>query len=261
MSSYQTEKYNLDGIILKGNNSSEQISQNLTGIVKENYNKEHFGEVLVELFDGISGASKSDWLRVMQPCNGMYFMPDVGMEVIVSRVAGERNDFVVMGCLYNNNDGKCPQDFVKEDNTLQGIENKKGQKILLDSTNDKESICVKSKKELTISLDDEKSIIRLSDKDKKSYVEIDAGNGSIIIAADRKISLIAGGKEMMTFDGNAGRALISADSIEIKASQSLKLNGQSLNAEGGIVELKGSGNLKIESGAMLMMNGKMVKIN
>ena len=66
----------------------------VTGLVKQNLNKEHKNMVLVEYRLAEGGTMEMDWMPVMMPYGGpgygMYLMPETGTEVVIGFRFGDR---------------------------------------------------------------------------------------------------------------------------------------------------------------------------
>lgn len=237
----------------------------LTGIVKNNWNKDYPGQVQVELLmGGDKGKTTLQWVRVMQPyCGneyGDFFIPEIDTEVVIGFVGGDISSPVVLGCLWNKKD-KLPAGKANDKNSVKSIRTKSGHEILFDETKDKEKIEIKTKGELDICLLDKDKKIVIKDASGKNAIEVDADKGMITLEADKKIVLKAGGNEMLALDGAGKKAVLKAGAIEVTADQTLKLQGKTLNVEGNMLQLKAQGSMKAQSGGVLEIKGAMTKIN
>lgn len=240
------------------------ISGIVTGTVKENYNKDYPGQVRVELFLGEKGRNVTGWVSVMSPYagadHGFYTLPEVGSEVVVAFNMGDRNRPVVIGSLWSDKN-KFPKEAVTEKNTSKQFITKGGNEIIIDDTQDKQKIIVKTKNGSGIEIDEEKKHIIIHDKDKKNSIEMDSGNGAITITADKKIILKAGGSEVGTFDGTGKKVELKSASVSLDASKDLKLKGQTTSLEGTSVKVNGTSSLQVSSSGTTQVKGTMVKIN
>jgi uncharacterized protein involved in type VI secretion and phage assembly len=249
--------------VSKNRNTSKCFSI-VTGIVKENYNENFPGKVLVEMYFGEKGKTSTEWIRVMQPyCGkefGEYFIPEVGTEIVLGFNLGEINKPIVLGCLWNDID-KLPPNLANQENSIKSIKTKGGHEITFDETKDKEKIQIKTNGKLTVLLEDKESKISIQDENGDNLVSIDSKNGLINVKAKKKIVFNAGDKDMLTLDSIGKKASLTADNIEIKAAQALTLKGLNTNLEGNMTNLKAQGTFKAEAGAMLQIKGTMVKIN
>lgn len=250
-----------DGIADTGR--SEEIASLAIGKVKENWNDKNPGMVKVEYFLGTTGKNVSAWVPVAVPyagnSYGNYFLPEVGSTVVLGFNMGDRNMPIVLGCLWNDVN-KLPTNTAAKDNPKKLVKTKGGNEVLLSDEKKKESIDVHTPGELRVKLADEKQTITVQDKNSKNLLEIKAKDGHVRIAAASKITLECGGTAV-TIDGKAKKLTLSMNQIEIKGSQTVKINGQSTNISGSMIDVKGSASLKMDGGGMAQLKAGMVKIN
>ena len=236
----------------------------MTGIVKKNWDSEHPGCVQVEMLMGEQGESMTQWIRVMQPyCGngyGQYFLPEINTEVVLGFLGGDISVPIVLGSLWNKED-KIPEKKANEKNSVKSIRTKAGHEIIFDETKDKEMIEIKTIGNLDISLKDKENIITIKDAKGENQLEIDGKNGVITLSAKKKLVLKAADKEMLTLDGTGKKLELEADTVSIQGKQALKLNGQTTNLEGNMVEIKAKGSLKAEASGVAQIKGSMCKIN
>ena len=236
----------------------------VTGIVKENYNKDDPGKVKVEMFLGEEGKNVTGWVPVMNAYSGdnfgVFTLPEVGSEVVVAFNMGDRNKPIVIGCLWSGKN-KMPTDTAVEGNVKKRFITKGENEILIDDTSDKQKIKIKTKKGRYILLDDENDSMKMQDKDGKNLVVIDSKKSEITIEAEKKITLKVGGTDALTLDGSGKKAVLTSTNVEVKAASKLELKGQTLNAEGTSTTVSGSGSLQLKSSSITQLKGSMVKIN
>lgn len=235
-----------------------------TGIVKENWNEEAKGMVLVELCFGEEGKTDTEWIPVMQPyCGngfGQYFLPEIGSQVVLGFQGGDVNSPVVMGCLWNDVD-ILPEETAKEDNSLKKIQTKCGNRIEIDETEGKEQIGIYTKGGLSLLLQDENRIASMKDIDEKTMLRIDMKNGEVKLAADKKLVFSVGGEEALVIDGSSKKMTVSVNTIQAEGKQAMGLKSQNVKIEGNMTEVKAQGSLKVNSSGILELKGSMAKIN
>ncbi|MBR6101217.1 MAG: hypothetical protein IKP95_02220 [Ruminococcus sp.] len=244
--------------------SPDIISGIVTGIVKENYNKDQPGKIRVELFLGEDGKNVTGWIPVMAPyggsSHGSYTLPEVGAEVVVAFNMGDRNRPVVIGCLWSEKN-KLPEGAATEKNTLKTFVTKGGSEITMDDTEDKAKITVKTKKGNGFEINEEKESISLFDKENKNSIEINSKEGTVTLSADKKIVLKVGGSEAGLIDGSGKKISFKSTTVELSADKDLTLKGQNTTLEGTQVKVSGSGSLEASSSGTTQIKGTMVKIN
>ncbi len=236
----------------------------VTGIVKENYNKDNPGKIRVELFLGEDGRNVTGWIPVMAPYggseHGSYTLPEVGAEVVVAFNMGDRNRPVVIGCLWSEKN-KLPANAATEKNTTKTFVTKGGSEITFDDTEDKQKITVKTKQGRAFEINEEKQSIELFDKDNKNSIGIDSKNGVITLSADKKIEFKVGGSEAGTIDGSGKKISFKSTTVELSADNDLKLKGQNSSLEGTAVKVNATSSLEASSSGTTQVKGTMVKIN
>lgn len=235
----------------------------MLGIVKKNWDNEHQGMVMVEYIMGEKGKSTSGWIPVMQTYAGnkygSYMLPEINSVVVVGYLMGEPDSPVVLGCLWNKKNS-LPDETANEKNTIKKLITKGGHQIIFDEKNNDESITVKTKGELCISLEDKEQVITIKDKNGDNFCQIDGKKGEVTLAAKKKLILKSGGKAMATLDGTGKKLTLEADNIDIKAGQALKIKGQSTKLESNMLETKAQGSLKVQSSAMMEVKAAMLKV-
>jgi len=234
------------------------------GIVKENWEQKHPGMVRVEYSLGEEGKNRTGWVPVMSPYAGkdfgFYALPEVGDEVVVAFAMGDRNCPVVLGSVWSRKN-TLPKETAKDKNPVKRLLTKGGCEIVFEEEKGKEQIRIRTPKELTLLLEDEKEKITLADQNGKNGLVIDAKNGTVSMLAEKSVEIKVGGKAMAAFDGKAKSMTLAAGKITGNADQSMALKGQTFKAEGTQVEIKGSGSLKLESSGVTQVKGSMLQLN
>lgn len=246
------------------NRADEKIYSITTGLVKNNWDDEHPGMVRAEYFLGTQGKNVTGWIPVAVPyafkdC-GMYMLPEIGSEVVIAFNMGDRNCPVVIGCLWNQKN-ELPKETATEKNTIKRFKTKGGCEVVFEEEKDKEAVEVHTPAGLRIRIEDEKQTIAIEDREKKTGILMDAKEGGIKLFADKKIILEAGGKEMVTLDGNAGSVTVKADDVREEPSKSYQVKAQNVRLEGTQTDIEGKSQLSVKSGGIAQLKGATVKIN
>lgn len=234
----------------------------LNAVVKENWDEKHKGMVKVEYLLGEKNHKTSDWVRVMTPYGGKeygnYWLPEIDTEVVVGFIQGNLNMPVVLGCLWNETD-VYPKESVNKDNDVKTIMTKAGNKITFSDKKDKSAVQIETPKQLSVVVDDEKDAIILQDKEKKNSVVLDCKGGNITVTAKTAIQLKVGSKEVLKASSDAVK--VTAGTVQVDATQSLKLKGQTAEVSGTSVKVKANGELGLQASGVAQVKGSMVKIN
>ena len=247
----------------KGKESSGKCSGVMRAVVKENWNEEQPGKVLVEFLTGEQGKNNTKWLPVLQPyCGngyGFYFHPEINTEVVVGSLMGDINSLMVLGSLWNQVDA-LPADTAGENNTIKRIRTKGNHEIIFDDDEESAKIQIYTGNKLYIELNDKEECISIFDEAKENGLQINAKDGEFHIHAKKKIVLSAGDKDAIVINGS-NKVTIEANQIEEKGTQNFQMQTQKLEINGDMTELKASGSMKINSSGMTEIKGSMVKIN
>ncbi|MCF0039775.1 type VI secretion system tip protein VgrG [Dyadobacter fanqingshengii] len=195
------------------------------------------GEHRVRIFiPVIDPGSEGTWARTAAPdagegdnARGIFFMPEIGDEVIVGFINEDPRDPVILGKLFSS---AKPAPFTQnDDNHQKGIVTRSQLKLVFDD--EKKFVTIKTPKGNKVTLSDDEGSILLEDE-----------NGN-------KVTLNA-----------KGISLESAKDIILKASGDVKI-------EGANIEIKASAQMKAEGGAgaefsssaSTKVKGSIVQIN
>lgn len=96
--------------------------------------------------------------RVMMPMagprRGIYFLPEPGDEVIVAFEAGDMNQPVILGAVWNKNDAPPAPVNSPPENNIRCIVSRSGHQVIFDDTAGSEKVTIRTKGGHTIVLDD-----------------------------------------------------------------------------------------------------------
>ena len=183
------------------------LSGVVVGIVTNNQDPEALGRVKLK-FPWLSDDQESDWARIASPMagleRGMFFLPEVDEEVLVTFEHSDIRKPVVLGGLWNGTD-KPPADNEDGENNIRLIRSRSGHVIVFDDTEGSEKI-------------------EIIDKKEKNKITIDTAENTITITTDKDIALTA----------PEGKISLDCKELEVKASSSAKIESdQSLDVKAG----------------------------
>lgn len=232
------------------------------GRVVKNWSSEDKGKLLVDLGVGEEGKTRTEWIPYAVPYAGnnygLCFCPEVGTQVIVGFVSGDRNAPVVLGQVRDSSMDQ-PKETLDDKDDVKAIVTRGGHKIVFNDKDDAKSIEITTAGGLLLKLDDKSNTIVLSGKDGKNKLVVDDKQGEIELVAEKKFTIKVGGKsslELTATDMNA-----KANKVQIKADSQLSLGGSQTAIEGTSVNVKGSGSLKVESSGVAEVKGSLLKLN
>lgn len=107
---------------------------------------------------GMGGNAPSAPARMMMPCagsnRGMYWMPEVGDEVVVAFEGGDSNAPIVLGALFNSQSPIPEQGKPSNENNVRTLVSRSGHEVTLDDSPAAGKVTVKTKEGRRIELDD-----------------------------------------------------------------------------------------------------------
>lgn len=232
------------------------------GRVVNNWSSEDKGKLLVDLGVGEEGKTRTEWIPYVVPYAGKDYgfcmCPEVGTQVVVGFVSGDRNAPVVLGQVRDSSMDQ-PSETLDEKNDVKAIITRGGHKIVFSDKDDGKRIDVTTAGGLQLSLDDKEKTIVLSGKEGKNRLLIDDGKGEVSLIAEKKLTISVGGSTSLELTGTDMNA--SASKVTVKADSQLSLSGSQTGIEGTTVNVKGSGSLKVESSGVTEVKGSLVKLN
>lgn len=200
------------------------LSGVFVGVVTDNEDPAGTGRVKLT-FPWRGADDESRWARMAVPMagadRGTYFLPEVGDEVLVAFEHGDVHYPYVLGALWNGKE-KPPADNADGTNAVRTIRSRSGHEIILDDSEGGGTVELRTSAGHEIVLDDSEGGERIAITDES-------------------------GSNAITFD-------LASGAVELVGSGSVSLRAPT-------VEIKGDGNVTVEAGGVLTLNGAMVKIN
>ncbi|MFZ4507733.1 MAG: VgrG-related protein [Fimbriimonas sp.] len=224
-------------------------------IVTSNTDPEDRGRVKVN-YPWLDAEVESFWARVAAPGagakRGIFFLPEVGDEVVVVFEHGNINQPIVIGGLWNGKDIVVEKNSQAVDGGVNRrfITSRTGNQISMD---DKlEYIEVLTPAKSTIKLDDKNKVLEMKDSSGNS-VKIESTHGDITIKANGVVTIDAMGDIILKSKANV--------SIQAMANMELKATGTGKFEAMGQLDIQGTAGTNVKSAAMVVVQGTLVKIN
>jgi phage protein D/phage baseplate assembly protein gpV len=187
-------------------------------------------------FPWLADAPEAVWARLVSleagPDHGTLFVPDVGQEVLVGFVDGDRRHPVVLGSLWNGR--QAAPIPVGSANDIRTITSRSGHAVTFDD-GDQGSVEVTTSGGRHLTLDDADGSVGLTDA-SGNHVTLD-GQGITLEAARGDIVLKAAG----------GRVVLDAAGLEVSST--------------GPAKVESTATLDLKAAASLSVNGGLVRIN
>jgi Rhs element Vgr protein len=176
---------------------------------------------------------------------GIFFIPDVGDEVIIGFFNNDPCFPVILGSLYSSKQKPAYQ--LSKENKIRSITTKSKMKIEFEE--EKKIISIQTPGKNTISISDEEKGIQLIDQNKNKIIMDDNG---ITIESAKNLTLKA--KMNITID--------AGNNLDSKAKTNVTLKG--LKIEGNAqteLTMKGNAKAELSAGGQTIVKGAMVMIN
>jgi uncharacterized protein involved in type VI secretion and phage assembly len=226
-----------------------------SAIVTDNNDPKGLGRIRVK-FHWMAGTEKTPWLRMTGAhagkSKGVFFIPEVGEEVIVGFEGDSAIKPYIIGTVFN---GKAKNEFSNQGNDVKAIQTRSGNKVIM---NDKEgSVLVEDKDGNNIKIDGAGNI---NIKSKESIV-LACGEAKIELKKDGTINLtgknittnaqqkakMVSGQAAFTADGQGNEAKMEGMKANVNGSMEAKVAG------GAKTDVTASGNVTVK-GALIMLN-------
>jgi Uncharacterized protein conserved in bacteria len=240
-----------------------------SGIVTDNHDPKGLGRVRVK-FHWMNGTEKTPWIRVTSPHGGggkgMFFIPEIGEEVIVGFEGDSPTKPYVVGTVYH---GKASNSFGTGGNDVKALQTRSGNKVLM---NDKDgSVLVEDKDGNSVLMDgagnitvkanikvtiDAKEEIHLKTKkiwlEAENEVRVDSKKLEGVLTEECSFS----GTDLMKISSDTLVNIYSENKVEIKGDKEVGIEGTNKVAVDSP-----SGHVLVEGSLTTTMVGGEVKIN
>lgn len=196
------------------------------GIVTNNHDPEGLGRVKIR-FPWLSDNNETDWVRIATLMagsqRGTFFLPEVGDEVLVAFEQGDINRPYVIGAIWNGA-ANPPETNSDGNNNIRKIRSRSGHEIVFN--------------------DDDTSM--------QEKIEIRTNAGHTIILDD------SAGQEKIEIIDKTGSNKLIFDSVQNFINMEC---GLSLKIKANMIEIEADSMMTIKAGAILTIQGAIVKIN
>jgi type VI secretion system secreted protein VgrG len=241
-----------------------------SALVTDNNDQKGLGRVRVQ-FHWMGSDEKSPWLRIASPhggdSKGMFFIPEVGEEVIVGFEGNNPVKPFVIGTVYNSN---AKTTFSNDKNDIKALQTRSGNLIVMD---DKEgSVHIADAKGNDIKIDGSgninvtgsESIVLTCGKAKiemKKDGTVNINGKEITIDATDKATMKSGQASFVA-DGQQNNADMAGMKSTVSGTQETDIKGAktvvSADAE---VDIKANAQISVQSAAIVAVKGAMITLN
>ncbi len=255
--------------ITKTETGENRIFGVVIGEVVDNYSPNLPGRVCVSVHVRDSMANVLKWARVASPYSGsgwgMYFLPEVGDQVLVVFEEGIIDRPYIIGSVQ-----KDLNSFLRKSkdwkNQHKRIVTANGNALEFEDVPTGEGLQDRltlhtSESAHTLVMDNEKKKIILQDADKKASVEMSTLTGKIDITAAEKLSIRVGETISIDLNGTSGKITINATDVSVDSTAKLNLSaGGKTNVSGAAVKVESNGTLTMSAASVCTVEGKPIRI-
>lgn len=255
--------------VTKTETGDNRIFGVLTGIVAKNYDESMKGRVCVTIPLRDKDANELQWARVAMPSSGKswghYFLPEVGDQVLLVFENGNIEKPYIIGCIPKEKD-KFLSESADEKNQFKKIVTTHGNTVVFEDNSEnedgeKDKIRIFTSKEtLSVSLDNEKMLMSVKDKEGKNQIVINAKDGNINIDCEKKMTVKVNDVEL-NINGSSGNVSLKCKNFKVEADSMIELKASGkLKLEGANATLTGTSSVEVTSNASCKVSGTPIQI-
>jgi uncharacterized protein involved in type VI secretion and phage assembly len=216
------------------------------GLVTNNTDPDGLGRVKVK-FPWLDDTEESWWARPASPMagasRGLYILPEINDEVLVTFEHGEITRPFILGGLWNGQDAppKTNNEVVTSSKVNERLwKTRAGHTISLDDTEGSEKVTI-------------------VDKTENNKIVIDSANNSIALTAAGDVTITATGKVAVNATGDA---TVDAQNATVTSKQNATVTANAqLKMHGATVAIEADAQLELKSAGVLTVKGSVVMIN
>jgi type VI secretion system secreted protein VgrG len=232
---------------------------------------DQYGRVKVQFYWdqlGKNDENSSCWVRVAQGWAGKgwgsFFLPRVGMEVIVSFLDGNPDQPIITGCVYNGTNTTpytLTDDQTKSTIKSNSSEGGKGfNEIRFEDKADSEEIFVQAQKDMTVLINNSRTTTVDAADDTLTLnkgnrsVTITKGNDTLTVTEGNRASAISKGNETHSVKGTRGVTVEGAETRTNKDAFTQNVTKDYTLKVDGDITIEASGAVTIKAGKGLTMS-------
>jgi uncharacterized protein involved in type VI secretion and phage assembly len=242
-----------------------------SAMVTDNHDPKGLGRVRVK-FHWMNGAEKTPWIRVTSPHGGggkgMFFIPEIGEEVIIGFEGDSPVKPYVIGTVYH---GKASNSFGNGGNDVKALQTRSGNKVVMNDADgsvlvedkDGNSMLMDGKGNITLTSNDTvtinaKNLIKLVTE--KVTIGV-TGTTNLIelfskeLNGDMTEKATIKGKDLMKIESETTTDVYSKNKVTVTGDDNVAVEGKkglSLNSESGEVTIEGFVATKVVGGEVTL---------
>ena len=258
--------------VLKTDTGDNRIFGVVVGEVVKNYDDNFPGRICVQVHTRDEDANELKWARMAMPSGGSewghYFLPEIGDQVLVVFEEGIIDRPYVIGCVQKTSDKFLSKSSDKY-NQHKRIVTRHGSAMEFedvsderggDGTKDKINIYTADKGH-SISLDNEKKLIEIKDKDGNASIQMKTENGDITINAARKMTVKVGDNITVALNGESGKLTLKCQDLSVETTGKTVVSASGkMSLSGSQFEANSQAGVKISGSGLTQIGGATIKI-
>ena len=217
------------------NGITEPNSETQSAMVTDNHDPKGLGRIRVK-FHWMNGAEKTPWIRVTSPHGGggkgMFFIPEVGEEVIVGFEGDSAIKPYVIGTVYH---GKANNTYSNAGNDVKALQTRSGNKIVMNDNNKSMYLSDGAGNDVMI--------------DGAGNINVKSSKSIVLTCGDSKIEMKKDGTININGKNITNTATEKAKMVSGQASFTAESGGNVANMDGVKSNVTGTSETKIKGGA------------
>jgi uncharacterized protein involved in type VI secretion and phage assembly len=214
---------------------------------------------------------KSPWLRVASPhggdSKGVFFMPEVGEEVLVGFEGGSPAKPFILGMVWNSN---AKTTFSNSGNDVKAIQTRSGNLMVMDDNEG--SVHIADAKGNDVKIDGDGNI-KITSTDS---IVLTCGNAKIEMKKDGTVNIsgkeitinatdkatMKSGQASFAADGQQNNADMAGMNASVSGTQEAKVKGMKTEVSADTeVDIKANAQVQMQSSGIVTVKGSMIMLN
>jgi len=250
--------------------TGEPHSETQSALVTDNNDPKGLGRIRVQ-FHWMGEGEKSPWLRVTSPhggdSKGMFFMPEIGEEVIVGFEGDSPVKPYIIGTVYH---GKAKTTFGNSGNDVKALQTRSGNFLIMNDNAGSVHVADAKGNDMLI---DGSGNVKITASES---IVLTCGNAKIEMKKDGTINIngkqitttatdkatMTSGQASFTADGQQNEADMAGTTASVSGTQQTNVKGMKTTVSADTeLDLTANAEVSIQGQAMVAVKGAMITLN